>query len=473
MRLRFTSLLVLVGIALLGLGCVFVLLMFMRPSLEGHLVLATGGSDGAYRELATTYEHELANSGVTLELKDDLQGADLLKALRDDKSGVQGGIIKGGLMSSLTGRLASGRARDFHEAEVGAARSLGRLFYEPIWVFSRATLPIESLRDLQGKRILTGLRQSGSRRIAIQLLRANGVNKDNSAFVEEELDADGHALLAGEADAAIVILPPEAERIQKLLRVAGIRLMNFNAEAEAYTTRFPALSKVVLYRGSVEFQPVVPTADITLLVTSAALIVRQDLHPALANLLAHAVVHNPKSPFDQSGDPILFHRAGHFPSIDDPEYEVSKEARLVYKTGELPFLLRHLAPLNHAIGLPFAFTASVNAYGVQVLLFLIPALTILLPLMRTIPLLYRWAVRQRLLHWYHELKMVERDLDATRSADADAGRLMAEIERIDAAVRRIRVPLEFSDQLYDLRGHIELVQRRVSQRASPVQLAAA
>jgi hypothetical protein len=36
-----------------------------------------------------------------------------------------------------------------------------------------------------------------------------------------------------------------------------------------------------------------------------------------------------------------------------------------------------------------------------------------------------------------------------------------ELDRIDAAVSRASVPLPFSDQLYDLRAHIDLVRRRL------------
>jgi len=56
--------------------------------------------------------------------------------------------------------------------------------------------------------------------------------------------------------------------------------MDFSPEAEAYTNRFPALAKVVLHRGAVEFEPQLPSADITLLTTSAALIVRADMPPS-------------------------------------------------------------------------------------------------------------------------------------------------------------------------------------------------
>ena len=49
-------------------------------------------------------------------------------------------------------------------------------------------------------------------------------------------------------------------------------------------------------------------------VDHVALVVRPDMQPALVSLLTHAVVHNPKSGFDKHGDPVLFYRAGEFPS---------------------------------------------------------------------------------------------------------------------------------------------------------------
>ncbi len=36
-----------------------------------------------------------------------------------------------------------------------------------------------------------------------------------------------------------MISPADSERIQKLLHIPNIRLMNFEEEAQAYTNRFP------------------------------------------------------------------------------------------------------------------------------------------------------------------------------------------------------------------------------------------
>ena len=434
---------------------------------EGRIVMAAGSSQ--YYELAETYRRDLERYGVTFEVQRGAEGFATLRALLKEGPGINAAFIKGGLVGSLQGRLATEKAKGRHE-EYAQLWSIGRVFYEPIWVFTRADMPITSLRDLKGKRILTGTRESGTRRIANQLLKANGIDKTNATLIDGTLPADAAPLLDGSADAAILIEAPDSALIQALLHNQSIRLMDFSAEAEAYDNRFPAITKVVLRKGAVEFNPVTPPADITLLATSAVLVVRKEMHPALRSLLTHTVISHPKSGFDKAGDPVLLYRAGDFPSASDPEFQVPPEARAIYKTGELPVLLRTLLPVSARLGLPFSFTAFVSSYGGQALLVLIPIAALVIPFSRTVPAVYAWMVRRRLFYWYQQLKALERSLD-TRGAKLDETAQLAELERIDGAVRRIQVPLHFSSELYDLRVHIGLVRQRLSM-PSALRLAA-
>jgi TRAP-type uncharacterized transport system substrate-binding protein len=434
---------------------------------EGRIVMAAGSEQ--YYQLAETYRRDLERYGVRYEVQRDAEGFATLKALLKAGPGINAAFIKGGLVGSLQGRLATEKAKNRHE-EFAKLWSIGRLFYEPIWVFTRGDLPISSLRDLKGKRVLTGTRESGTRRIASQLLKANGVDKTNTTLIKGSLPADARPLFDGGADAAILVEPPDSPLIQALLRVQNIRLMDFSAEAEAYDNRFPAIARVVLRKGAVEFNPVIPSADITLLATTVVLVVRKEMHPALVSLLTHTVIGNPRSGFDNAGDPVLFFRAGEFPSASDPEFQVPAEARTIYKTGELPILLRTLVPVSARLGLPFSFTAFVSSYGGQVLLVLIPIVALVIPFSRALPALYVWMVRRRLLYWYHQLKTLERSLDS-RGSKLDETAHHAELERIDGAVRRIHVPLYFSSELYDLRLHIDLVRQRLSMLPS-MELAA-
>lgn len=442
-----------------------------QTGAEGKIVLATGNLPH-YQELGASYEKALEFYGVDVQMRPAVEGFETLKGLVSDPPQFDAAFIKGGLVGSMQGRLARSKAQEWQQKEIGKLRSVGRLFYEPIWVFVRSDFSGQSLRDLKGKPVLTGTRESGGRRIAAQLLRANGVefNRDNPLMIAEDLAPDGSQLLTGKADAAFLIQPADSDLIQSLLHVQGIRLLNFALEADAYANRFPALTKVMLNRGAVEFEPLTPPEDITLLATSTALVVRADLDPSLISLLSFAVLQNPRPGFDKAGDPVLFHRPGTFPHISDPEYRVPEETRQVFKSGELPVALRSIAPAVKEAGFPFSVAAFISNHGAQTVLLLIPSLVILLPILRTIPSVYSWTVRRRLFYWYQQLKTLERQLD--NPVDGDLAAYQAEIERIDAGVRRIRYPLNFSDQFYHLRLHINLVRDRLFQKPKAVRMAA-
>ena len=81
--------------------------------------------------------------------------------------------------------------------------------------------------------------------------------------------------------------------------------------------------------------------------------------------------------------------------------------------------------------------------------------------MRLAPMIYTWRVRQRILHWYKELKKVEAGL-GPKAELAQLAQKQARIEEIEEAVNQIPVPLGFSNQLYDLRQHIDVVRRRLA-----------
>ena len=138
-----------------------------------------------------------------------------------------------------------------------------------------------------------------------------------------------------------------------------------------------------------------------------------------------------------------------------------RQAQSVYQSGELPILLRTIAPLNKQLNLPFWLAAVINANAARSILLIVPLLSIIIPLIRILPMLYNWSVRRRLLYWYRHLKALEDTLEHPPTPDQISQKLH-ELERIDRAVSRIRVPLYFSERLYDLRGHIDLVRQRLT-----------
>ena len=52
------------------------------------------------------------------------------------------------------------------------------------------------------------------------------------------------------------------------------------------------------------------------------------------------------------------------------------------------------------------------------------------------------------------------------SSDKHLAEAQAAVERIEDAVSHIRFPLAFTDQLYHLRSHIDVVRRKITARAN-------
>ena len=246
----------------------------------------------------------------------------------------------------------------------------------------------------------------------------------------------------------------------------ALHLMDFGKDAEAYMIRFPFLSTVRLPRGAVSFEPHVPAEPVTLLATSVAFVVDKDWatqNPSLVRVLTDAIMHKPLPGLDEvTRRPRLFYKSGQFPTLADPEFEVSPLAAPIYRTGDLPFVLSRLTRFRMV---PFGWAAWLDEHAGTLVFSLIPLLGVLIPLVRFVPTLYNWTVRRRILYWYRRLHALERQLDRPdRSSNPLIGSL--EIDRIDTAVSKIRVPLSYTDQYYDLRAHIDLVRQRLIVRAT-------
>jgi uncharacterized protein len=430
--------------AVLAIGAaVWLALRFADPSPPGTFVVSAASAGSPYHRFAESYRPYFERNGVKLIVQESGGSFANLRALVDPASGVSAGFVQGGLVSAK---------------DAPGLVSIGRVAYEPLWVFHGDGLKLERLADLKGKRVLVGPAGGGTAGLALRLLAANGVTAQTATLINSELPDYVDKLGKGEADAGFLVLAPEARTIQRLLRVPNVHLMSF-ANAEAYTQRFPFLKALILNEGVVDFAANVPQTDTVLLATTAAVLVREDAHRALISLLAQAVqeVHG-QSAIDPSGEAPLFQTAGTFPMANDPEFPFSEEARRLYRSGA-PVLQRYV---------PFWVAATID----RLIVSLVVLLPILIPLVRFAPQIYSWRVRQRILHWYGALKRLEASARGAISAE-DRAEHLAELDRIETAVDDIPIPLAYSDKLYELRQHIEVVRRRLTGTGYGVGLATA
>jgi hypothetical protein len=318
---------------------------------------------------------------------------------------------------------------------------LGTMYVEPVWIFHRNGAPITRLQELAGLRIAIGSPGSGTQLLALQLFAASGMPLDAAGLVPLDGHAAAEALLNGEIDAAVLVAAAEAPAVQRLLADPQIHLANL-AHAEAYARRLPHLTALRLPAGALDLVNVRPAADVQLLGATATLVAHADLHPAIVSLLLMAAR-------DIHGQPGLFQAAGEYPQLRGRELPPSPTARRFHDSGP-PLLQRYL---------PFWLAVLVD----RLLVSLLPVLALLIPLMRITPALYAWRMRSRIYRWYGELKFLERDI----GREVDASRLddyLARLDRIEEQANRRRIPLAFTNELYTLRVHIQLVRRNLLRR---------
>ena len=310
--------LIAVPVLLLVGGAIWLMLNYMQPAPPTRIVLSTGGQSGAYYAFAKRYEKVLDRAGIKLDIKTSAGSIENLKRLQDERSGVDAAFLQGGIASTKT---------------APTLQSVGRLFHEPLWIFYRGNETLDRLSQLAGKRLAIGPEGSGTRQLALQVLEPSGVSAASATFLPLGGAEATKALEEGAADVLFTVAAPEAPQVQSLLRAPGVRVLSL-AQAEAYVRLFPFLTRLVLPQGVVDLVRNIPAADVVLLAPAAVLVVREDMHPALASLLAQAAS-------DVHQSPSLFARASEFPKAVDPEFAVADSAARFYKNGP-PFLQRYL-----------------------------------------------------------------------------------------------------------------------------------
>ncbi len=396
---------------------------FVEPAPPTKIVITTGGESGAYYQFAQRYAAILARSGVQLEIRTSAGSLENLARLSHDEAQV--GFVQGGVLAPK---------EDLDAKDDSGLLSLGSLFYEPVWVFYRGEKRLERLTELRGKRIAIGQEGSGIRQLAKTLLDANEIPVNGNLLPLSGLLA-AEELQQGRIDAAFIIAAESAPVVQVLLRSPGVKVMSF-AQANAYQRRFPFLTRLTLPQGVADLVRDFPPEDIKVLAPTANLIIRDDLHPALQTLLLQAAseVHG-KSGFFQS--------AGEFPAYMDQMLPLSPEAARYFQSGP-PFLQRYL---------PFWLAVLID----RLIVLLLPIVALLIPLLRIAPALYTWRVRSKVFRSYGELRFLEDDLkhhyDPARLAE-----YRSRLDALDEEASQLHVPLGFTDLVYTLREHVNLVR---------------
>jgi uncharacterized protein len=415
-------------LALLALLIVFIfgVLWTLIPAPPKSIAIATGFQDGLYYRFGERMQSSLKKQGVELQVLKTGGTQDNLALLADPKSGVDLAMIQGGVADV---------------SQYPHFVSIAGIFYEPVWVFYRESsfkgVPdgLTLLTQLKGKRVSIGNPGSGTNSIAKLLLDTSGIKPADLEMQALTPQEGSEKLATGHLDAVFVVAAAEAPLLKSFINLPGVHLMNF-VQADAYTRALPFLTKVEVPRGMLSIESDQPRLNRQMIAATATLVSRETISPAIVSLLL-------ENAQDVLKSYSRLQKPGEFPSINGLDFPLQMDSEIYLKDGP-SFLHRHL---------PFWTAVWVGRF-VRVV---IPILAILIPLIAYIPALRNLSLRIRLSRIYAELKVIERSASDPASRENNR-QMLAEIQTL---LNAIKVSSLESKELYDLKGHVNMVRERL------------
>jgi TRAP transporter TAXI family solute receptor len=396
----------------------------VRPAPPKHIVLSAGATGGAYLAFAQRYADILARDGVSVEVRTSQGSIENLRRLRLPGADPQAADVA--FMQSGT----------VPETERAGVIGLGYLYFEPAWLFLRRDLGDVQVTDLAGRRINVGPQGSGSRALALNVLRIASIDADGMQLLNLDPEAAAAALRRGDIDGAFLVAKIDAPVVRALLSAPEVIAANWQ-RAEALQRRLPDITKITVPAGVLDLQAGVPDRDIVTIAARATLAAREELHPAIAYLLVKAAK-------EIHGGPALLNAAREFPNLKGlTEIDVPEDVEHLYQSGP-PFLYRYL---------PYWLANLLTRLWVLA----IPLVAVLAAASNWLPRMLTLRPSIRVQTLYHRAKALEAKVAAARPG-TDWTAVGRDIDEVLHQTDSLKVPPSLLKPHYELRGRLRLIR---------------
>ncbi len=406
--------------ALLVAAAFYIAYLFMPPPPPKEVSIATGRKDGVYYKFAKAYQKALKEDGIVLKIVPTAGSKAALAAVNSAK--VDFAFMQGGTADS----------------NITHTFGLAAIYFEPLWILHSNTINPQLLTELRTKRIAIGERGSGSYDLDRTVLAAAGIDRSNSELLPLSLKESIEALSAGKVDALMGVISADSKLINQALHEKSIKLFECR-RAAAYAKKFDYLSVVTLYEGALDLAANIPEKDTKMIATTAQLVANENASHEIIRLLLRKAkeIHS---------KPTLFAKAGTFPTENYLQLPIHEEAKRYLERGD-SWLERTF---------PFPIATLID----RLLVFLIPLITLLLPLAKGFLPVYRWRIRHQIYKWYKLLRQIDEKADSL-----DAEGISKELEKIQKLQKEVQehvnVPLSYMGEYYLLREHIDLIKDKL------------
>src|SRR5262245_52187473 len=173
----------------------------VKPGSPRLIRLISGPEGSSYRTTAEKYKKIIEKHGVKVEILPSRGSLDNLQHLADPAFRADVAFVQGGLTEGI---------------DISRLVSLGTMFTQPLWVYyTRGAEPVEVLTQLRGKRIAIGPEGSGTRALALAVLKANDMTGPPTVLANLGGEEAANALLRGDVDAAFLMGDSATPKVQR------------------------------------------------------------------------------------------------------------------------------------------------------------------------------------------------------------------------------------------------------------------
>jgi TRAP-type uncharacterized transport system substrate-binding protein len=395
------------------------------PAPPRQIWAATGPAGSSNEALGKKYASYFAERGVTLHLVPTEGSVENVHRLQDLQDRVMAGFVMAG--------AAPYRAKGI--------QTLGSINYQPLWCFYRSPVPLpikERETLILSHKVNMGTPNSGTHMLMQEMLRLNGITGGLSKFKEYPDEQAVEMLRAGGLDAVCIVDTYESPNVQKLLKVEGLQLSEFE-RAEAYARMVSAIEMVTIPEGALDLPTNRPAMSYPMIATTTEILIDERLHPAIQTLFLMAAR-------DINGKESFFSKEGQFPVFMDSSQHRSKEAEIFYEKGT-PLLMEVL---------PFWLAEFIR----RLVITMLPFFAVAYPVIRSMPNYHKNRVRGRINRMYGALKFFEQSL-VTAYDPGQKVQYLAQLDSMEREALGMKVPKSVASDYYTLRSSIDFVRNCV------------
>ncbi len=341
--------------------------------------------------------------------------------------------------------------------------SLGVISKSPFLFFVKAgNKSIKKIKDLRGRKIAFRAAPEGNERpvftsdgaiispysannIIKNFFQLAGITSENTKLINIWPD---QITENGDWDVFIVFGFPSAKNSSKGIYPAilkgGIEFLQFE-DMEAIAKNLPYLAVQKLPASGMLASEGIPNADVRYLSTTVSVFAKSNLDHTLVMILSEAL----KKIFSE---PSIVREKDEFPNFKSTEtFKANPVAEEFYKSGR-PILGKY-------------FPLIIAGFVMNLLVIMVPALTVIFPVVHYFPSLYRIYIRRKVAPLYKQLEFIDKNSDV--ESDTLRDKLKIQLHDVETRLRGISLPFMYGtyvQEIFNAMGHAELVKSKLYKR---------